>query len=255
LKPTLISVIIVSYNVRDLLLTCIESLFEFTTENALEVIVVDNASTDKSCDEIAKKFPKVKIIHNSLNNGFPAANNQAFMVASGDFILMLNPDTECFDTSIDRLCTVLKKNKSIALVAPRLLNTNRTTQQSVWRFPTVFSIFCELFFLNFLNGKHSYADMDLNNSFEAQSFSGAALLFRKELLDKSIWMKQCSGLKILTFVYAFTITVEKCSIFQKLKSFIIAVRAQRKTTIFHFQIRYSTRLNSLKKTTPVFQHF
>src|SRR5690242_9643435 len=89
----LISFSIVSWNVRELLLSCLGSIERFVTEPH-EVIVVDNASTDGTVDMVRQHFPNARLIANQTNRGFAAANNQAWRVAQGDFIATLNSDTE-----------------------------------------------------------------------------------------------------------------------------------------------------------------
>ncbi len=180
-----ISVVVVSYNVKDLVLTCLRTLFDFAPRDlVIETILVDNHSKDDTVAVVRQQFPQVKIIANTFNAGFPHANNQAFEQATGDYVLMLNPDTEFLDDSLQRLFDRIQQDPSLDLIAPKLLNTDRSRQLSVWRFPTLWYIFCETHYLNFLLGKKNYADKDLSKEFNAECFSGAAILFRKEVLAK-----------------------------------------------------------------------
>jgi|WetSurMetagenome_2_1015567.scaffolds.fasta_scaffold212732_2 N-acetylglucosaminyl-diphospho-decaprenol L-rhamnosyltransferase len=177
-----ISIVIVNYNVKDYLLECLKSIYSNTFKD-VEVIVVDNASVDGSMEEVQKRFPEVKIIKNHENLGFPAANNQAFRIVKGKYIFMLNPDAEMFDDTLAQLKQFMEENPDIALVAPQLLNTDGTVQQSVWRFPTIRSIFGEMFYLPPLLKRKNYADYDLGVAFDAESLSGAALFFRRTMMD------------------------------------------------------------------------
>jgi GT2 family glycosyltransferase len=177
-----VSVVIVSYNVRDLLFKCLETLFINNSKVSLEVIVIENASADGSKGMIKDSYPEVILIDNAVNVGFPKANNQGFKIAKGKYILMLNPDTEFVDNAIEKLFHVMEQDSSLDLIAPKLFNSNGTLQISAWRFPTLSSVFCDLFFLNSLNKKHFYADKNLNKSFTGDSFSGAALFFKASLL-------------------------------------------------------------------------
>jgi GT2 family glycosyltransferase len=124
-----LSVIIVNYNVKDLLLKCLQSIYRFDT-TGIEVVVIDNASIDGSEAAVGEHFPQVQFIANTENAGFPKANNQGFAVAKGETILMLNPDTELLDNAIQQLYSYLKSNP-IAAVAPQLLNTDGSRQWSV----------------------------------------------------------------------------------------------------------------------------
>ena len=173
-----ISIVIVNYNVKDLLLTCLRSLFQFHPNSSFfEVIVVDNQSSDSSCEAIRMEFPQVVLIENTTNAGFPQANNQGFEIAKGSYIFMLNPDTEFKENSLDLILKYMEENKSVDLLGPGLLNTDGSRQQSVWRFPSLTSVFCESFYLNFLLKKKNYADQNFEKIFEAESFSGAAIFF------------------------------------------------------------------------------
>lgn len=178
-----ISIIIVSYNVRDYLLECLESMFTGSFQN-FEVIVVDNASNDNSVSSVRQKYPQCKIIENARNVGFPSANNQAFRMAQGRYIFMLNPDAFLYKNTLQSLFDFLEKNKDADLVAPQLLNSDGTLQQSVWRFPTLCSIFSEMFYLKFFLNKKNYNDIDKSKPFEADSFSGAAIMFRRPVIEK-----------------------------------------------------------------------
>ena len=180
-----VSIVIVNYNVKDLILTCIRSLYQFCgNAGDLEIIVIDNQSIDGSCQAIRTEFPGVLLIENSENEGFPKANNQGFSIAKGDYIFMLNPDTEFQENSIEKLRQFLEDNKTVGIVAPGLLNTDGTHQSSVWRYPSLFSIFCEFHYLTSLLKRKNYLDKDFTKQFEAESFSGAAIFFRKSILDE-----------------------------------------------------------------------
>lgn len=180
-----VSIVIVNYNVKDLILTCIRSLYQFCgNAGDLEIIVIDNQSIDGSCQAIRTEFPDVILMENSENEGFPKANNQGFSIAKGDYIFMLNPDTEFQENTIEKLRRFLEDNKSVGIVAPGLLNTDGTHQSSVWRYPSLFSIFCEFHYLTSLLKRKNYLDKDFTKQFEAESFSGAAIFFRKSVLDE-----------------------------------------------------------------------
>jgi N-acetylglucosaminyl-diphospho-decaprenol L-rhamnosyltransferase len=179
-----VSIVIVNYNVKEYILRCIQSIYTtIGTAITFEIIVVDNNSTDGSIEAIEKDFKEVRIIKNLENAGFPAANNQGFKIANGDKIMMLNPDTEIVENAIARLALYLDSNPDVALVAPKLLNTDGSLQHSVWRFPSVKYIFAEMFYLKNLIKDKYYADKDLNITQRIDSASGAAMMFRKELVD------------------------------------------------------------------------
>ncbi len=178
-----ISIIIVSYNVRDYLLECLESLYSGSYKN-FEVIVVDNASKDDSVNAVRLRYPQCIIIENKNNTGFPAANNQGFTIAKGRYMLMLNPDAFLYKDTLQNLFDYMEKNPYTDIAAPQLFNSDGSIQQSVWRFPTLGSIFSEMFYLKFFLNKKNYNDIDKSKAFEAESFSGAAIMFRRSVIEK-----------------------------------------------------------------------
>ncbi len=180
-----VSIIIVNYNVKDLVLQALKSVFQYTSPNiSFEVIVVDNNSSDGSAEAISKEFPEVILVRNENNSGFPQANNVGFKLAKGEYIFMLNPDTELIEDSISTLLKYCQSHPDLALIAPKLLNTDGSHQISAWRFPTITSIFAEMYYLNFFLKKKNYQDKDLTKPFEADSFSGAALFFSSKTLEQ-----------------------------------------------------------------------
>lgn len=98
-----VSIVVVSYNTRDLTLSCLASVVRETKEAAYELIVFDNASSDGSADAVRRQFPDLHVIGSAENVGFAEANNRAAAAATGQWLLLLNPDTEILDGAIDRL--------------------------------------------------------------------------------------------------------------------------------------------------------
>lgn len=192
----MVSIIIVNYNVADLLINCIQSVYTYCTKVNFEIIVVDNSSTDNSAEMVRSRFPDIRWIQNHHNSGFPAANNQGIKAAKGCYFFLLNPDTELLDDSISILKEKLDANPKVNLVAPQLLNSDRSIQSSLFRFPTIPYILAEDFYLKSLAKSKYYAEKDLNKSFDVESASGAALFFRRELIvqigtlnEKLFWIE------------------------------------------------------------------
>lgn len=129
-----ISVIIVSYNTVSLTRACLDSLQSAYSEK--EIIVVDNASTDNSVEEIKKQFPEVKLIVNSQNRGFGTANNQALKQCSGRYVIFLNPDTKVKQETLQNAVAFMDANKHIGLAGAKILNPDGTIQESIsYRYP------------------------------------------------------------------------------------------------------------------------
>src|ERR1700752_465678 len=114
-----LSVVIVNYNVCDYVLEAIQSLYQFV-DNPLQIIVVDNHSSDNSVKIIQEKLPQVLIIENKRNHGFSGANNQGFEKCHGEYILMFNPDAVLIDGSINLMITELEKHQGEdVLIGPK----------------------------------------------------------------------------------------------------------------------------------------
>lgn len=132
-----VSVIIVSYNTKNLTLDSIKSVLREGSSLEKEIIVVDNASTDGSLEELARLGRKIKLIKNHKNLGFSKANNQGIRVARGKYILLLNSDTKVKKNAIAQLVEFAEGKSDAAVVGPKLLNPDGSVQPSVFRLPTV----------------------------------------------------------------------------------------------------------------------
>jgi len=177
-KPD-INIIIVSYNVREYLCHCIDSILAQKEINA-EIIVVDNNSTDRTRELITSRYPSVKLIVNTDNVGFSAANNQGIKEASAEIILLLNPDTELPETgTLQYAKNYMEANPQTAILAPELLNTDGSFQLSFWNFHGIKELMLELFYMHRIKRvKKPYS------SIPVEAASGAALIFRKSLVDE-----------------------------------------------------------------------
>ncbi len=194
----LLSVVIVSWNTRDLLRACLVSLKEeiATMPNPadVEVFLVDNASADGSAKMAQEEHPWVHLIANSDNKGFAKANNQAFALAGGRFILLLNPDTEIKPGALSTLLAFFDNHPRAGIVAPQLLNTDGTVQRSCREFPTFVGMLYELIGLSRLFPANSsygkefrrYKMLDWNHDDErpVDQPEGACLLVKREVLEK-----------------------------------------------------------------------
>ena len=123
----MLSIIIVNWNTSDLLCACIRSI-ALEHHPDWEMIVVDNASSDGSQDRVAATFPFVHLICNECNLGFAAANNQGIRSSRGDFVLLLNSDTEVQPGAIETLLSFMIANPGVGVVGPRLLQPDGTAQ-------------------------------------------------------------------------------------------------------------------------------
>lgn len=143
-----ISVIIVSYNTKELLKNCLTSIIKHTKNIRYEIIVVDNNSQDESLDLLKKHFPQVQLIKNSQNIGFGRANNLGAQKAKGDYLLFLNSDTYFEQNSLKTLLEEAKKISNLGALAPQIKNEDKTIQQSVGFFPDIPQI---IYWMSFLD--------------------------------------------------------------------------------------------------------
>lgn len=138
-----LSIIIVSYNTRELTLECLRSLDRETPRELYELIVVDNLSTDGSADAIAREFPWARLIRSERNLGFAGGNNLAAKDARGEYLLLLNPDTVVLEKAIVRLLDFARRVPDAGIWGGRtLFGDRRLNPSSCWARPTPWSLFC-----------------------------------------------------------------------------------------------------------------
>ena len=137
-----ISVVILSWNDKQYLEVCLQSLEKATKSRTMEIIVVDNASTDGSSGMVENLFPNVKLIKNQENLGFPKGNNIGIQASRGKYVYLLNSDIKIFAGCLDVLADYLDQNPKIGMVGPKILNRDLTHQSSCRRFPTLWNNFC-----------------------------------------------------------------------------------------------------------------
>jgi GT2 family glycosyltransferase len=184
-----ISIITVTWNNSKTIVKQIESVKKGAGDIEFEEIIVDNASTDNTV-EIIKKYPEIKLIQNKENLGFGAANNQAYKIASGEFILFLNPDNELEENSLEKLISKMESDKTIGLLSPKLINSDGTYNKNAGprRFPKLTDQLALLLKIPHLFPKvldhYLMKDFDPETEQEVDSVRGAFMLLRKSTLDK-----------------------------------------------------------------------
>lgn len=136
-SPT-VSIIIISYNTKQLILNCLNSIEKYEANTPYEIIIIDNGSTDGSTEAIKQHFPQVELIQNIHNEGFSKANNQGIQHSKGDYILLLNSDTEFTQAdTLKRIIDIHSQHTDVGAIVPKLLNSDRTPQPSAYHFPTI----------------------------------------------------------------------------------------------------------------------
>jgi GT2 family glycosyltransferase len=130
---TRVAVVIPAWNTRELLAKCLAALEHSDAE--LEIVVVDNGSTDGSAEHVEREHARVKLLRNARNEGFAAASNQGIRATTASFVLLLNSDTEVQADAIEQLAKFLEQNASYGACAPRLAYPDGTTQRACMNFP------------------------------------------------------------------------------------------------------------------------
>lgn len=197
------SVVIVSFNTREVLLRCLRDLFADLSEFApgsSEVWVVDNASDDQSAGEVKRQFPQVHVISLGENVGFGPANNRAFEQARGEFFFLLNSDAFVHRGATRSLVDFLRAHPGAGAVGPKLLNADGSLQASCWKFPSPARAWGEALGLARVLGAHpllgDYYRWAHDEEREVDFVIGAALLVRR-----SVW-EEVGGFDPAFFLYA-----------------------------------------------------
>lgn len=142
MSTPVLSVVVLSWNTKDLTLACLRALYAETPRHAREVIVVDNGSHDGSADAIAAAFPQVSLQRNPDNRLYSAGNNQGAAVARGEYLCTLNSDTEVRPGALDRLVEFLRDHPDYGACAPKLVDPDGSVQHACQRFPTLLTALC-----------------------------------------------------------------------------------------------------------------
>lgn len=185
-----LSIVIVSYNVKELLIKCLESIEKAAKNIDHEVIVVDNDSRDETVPLIQEKFNKIKLIANKNNLGFSKANNQGIKISKGEYILILNPDTELLTDTLDKMLNFMDKlddNVGITTCKVELPNGQldkdcRRSFPTPWRALTHFSGLSKIFKKTKLFDSYYIGYLPTSEQIEVDACVGAFMLIRAKAL-------------------------------------------------------------------------
>jgi N-acetylglucosaminyl-diphospho-decaprenol L-rhamnosyltransferase len=201
-----LSIVVVSWNVRDLLRRCLDSILgtgcpktEGNAEcplscilhpaSSIEILVVDNGSTDGSVEMLRAYFPDVHVVVNAENRGFPAGNNQGMALAGGRYVLLLNPDTEVVGNALATMVAFADDHPDVGVIGPQLLNPDGSVQSSRRRFPTLATALFESTWLQpyaprSLLERYYVLDRPDDAVLDVGWLQGAALMARREAIDQ-----------------------------------------------------------------------
>lgn len=185
-----VSIVIVSWKVKNELKICLKSLFTYTNDIDCEVFVVDNNSEDGSTDLIKNEFPKVTLIENKENFGFAKACNQAIKISKGKYILLLNPDTEFRGNTVKNMYEYMQLKSKCGISGCKISNFDGTVQPSVRKLPDISSHILILLKIHNIFSKfkslNNYYQIDFDYSKEAEvdQIMGAFFMIDRELLKE-----------------------------------------------------------------------
>ncbi|MFK8049366.1 MAG: glycosyltransferase family 2 protein [Halioglobus sp.] len=192
------SIIVVNWNVSALLQCSLRSIEKNVGlhPDEFEVFVVDNNSADDSVDMVRTRFPQFHLIANQDNRGFGRANNQAFLDCKGDFILLLNPDTELSEGAIPRMLELMSEYPDAGILGARLSNPDGSFQRSSGgALPTLYNVAWHYLVLNQILPRKwapppTFLIDDLAGTFDIGWVSGAALMLRRDAVGDHIFDDQ-----------------------------------------------------------------
>ena len=186
-----LSVIIVSYNTKDLLQNCLKSIFEQTKEIGFDVWVVDNDSSDGSADMVEAKFPLVNLIRNPVNGGFAQANNLVLKQCTGDYVLILNPDTIIPENTFKKVIDFLQQHSDAGAVGCKLIKADgRLDIACKSGFPTPWNSFCKatgldrLFPKSKFFGGYNLTYLDENETHAVDCLVGAFMMLPRTVMEQ-----------------------------------------------------------------------
>ncbi len=180
-----LSIIIVSWNVQALLAACLDSIQANMGALSIETLVVDSGSSDGTSAMLKARYPWVRLLPQNANVGYTVANNIGLAAAHGRLLMLLNPDTEIIGDALVQLVGHLDTHPDVAVIGPRTLNTDGSTQPSKRRFPTLLTAIFESTWLQpfaprGLLDRFYTADISDTATAEVDWMQGSALMFRRE---------------------------------------------------------------------------
>jgi len=185
-----VSIVIVSYNIKEILLNCLHSLRQWPSRLACEIIVVDNASTDDSAEAAEQSFPEICLLRNATNYGFAKANNQGINKASGKYLLLLNPDTRFIEDAVTPVFEFMESHPKAGMAGCKIINSDGSLQSSYFAFNNLLTTTWTALFLNRLaplnhvNGKWVLRHEASSAPFRVQKLLGAFLFVRREVFQQ-----------------------------------------------------------------------
>jgi len=188
-QPT-VSVVIVSWNTCQLTLDCVRSLESSRNSLSTEIIVVDNASSDGTVEQLRRQFPHVNVIENRENLGFARGNNVGLKICTGKYVALINSDVVVPQGCLEKMLSFMEENARIGMLGPKMILRDGSIGKSVYASPTVWNWFCNglglssLFKHSKLFANFELADFDYNKTQDVDMLTGWFWLVRSTALQE-----------------------------------------------------------------------
>jgi GT2 family glycosyltransferase len=185
-----LSIVIVTWNSQDHIRTCLDSIVRTETSIRCEILVIDNASSDRTVQVVEQSHPQVGLIPNRQNLGYAHANNQGIENSTGRYVLLLNPDTEIQGNALNSMLGFMEENPNIGALGPKLLNPDGSMQPSCREFPRFstllweFSGLSRLFPRSKIFGRWRMGYFDFDRITEVDQPMGSCLMLKRETLNQ-----------------------------------------------------------------------
>ena len=187
--PTL-SIIIVSWNTKELVIDCLESVRASFVDASLEIILVDNASADGTADLVKQRFKDVNVVQNEANLGFAKANNIGLRVSSGEYLCLINSDVVVPPDCLQRMLAYMRQHPDVGMLGPKMVLCDGSVGQSCMRFPTPWNWFCRALALDsMVKGSRLFGDfmmsgLDHDTTTEVDILTGWFWMVRRDSLEQ-----------------------------------------------------------------------
>lgn len=186
-----VSVVIVNWNTKKLLHDCVDSICKNTQDVSVEIIVVDNCSTDGSVEMLEAEYKdRVILIKNHENMGFAKANNQGFLKCRGRYICLVNSDTVTFERCLDRMARYMDAHPKVGMLGPKTLSRDGSVQKSCQKLPSLWNALCQALYLHRLFPKTAFFSsvvmeyFDHLETIKCDSLQACYLMVRREALEQ-----------------------------------------------------------------------
>lgn len=184
-----LSIIIVTWNAMRFTQECLDSLQSYMGDPSVEIIVVDNASSDGTPEMIEKAFPRVKLMRNEANLGFAKANNIGIAASTGNYVCLVNSDVRVLGDCLASMRAYMEEDPSVGVIGPQMLAPNGTIARSYMRFPTLWRTFCNALGLHRISRRFGafsgiqMTEFDNSRTSEVDVLNGWFLMVRRVALE------------------------------------------------------------------------